>query len=281
MQVITSKDNEIIKNLKKLKDKKYRDEQGLYIVEGIKIIQEAITENVKINKIVICEECVEAEEISQKLLYEIAKYNCIYVSKKVFATLTDVVAPQGILAVIEKTYKKYDNTKEIGESIDYSQDIILALDGVQDPGNLGTILRTADSVNLKQIIITKNTADPYNPKVVRSTMGAIFRVKIIETDNLVQTLKEIKKNKFKVVVTSLDTEESIYDIDYRKKVIIIGNEANGVSKEVQDLADSKVKIPMLGRTESLNASVATGVVLYEYVRQNLQEKIKHKKCKEM
>lgn len=274
MQVITSKDNEIIKGLKKLKDKKYRDEEGLYIIEGIKIIQEAIAENAKINKIVICEECVEAEELSQKLLYEIAKYNCIYVSKKVFATLTDVVAPQGILAVIEKTYKKGANIKNKEISIDYSQDIILALDGVQDPGNLGTILRTADSVNLKQIIITKNTADPYNPKVVRSTMGAIFRVKIIETDNLVQTLKEIKKNKFNVVVTSLDTEESIYDIDYRKKVIIIGNEANGVSKEVQDLADSKVKIPMLGRTESLNASVATGIVLYEYVRQKLLRKNK-------
>lgn len=100
-------------------------------------------------------------------------------------------------------------------------------------------------------------------------MGAIFRVKIIETDNLVQTLKEIKKNKFKVVVTSLDTEDSIYNIDYKKKVIVIGNEANGVSKEVQELADNKVKIPMLGRTESLNASVATGIVLYEYVRQKI------------
>ena len=100
-------------------------------------------------------------------------------------------------------------------------------------------------------------------------MGAIFRVKIIETDNLVQTLREIKKNKFKVVVTSLDTEDSIYNIDYKKKVIVIGNEANGVSKEVQELADNKVKIPMLGRTESLNASVATGIVLYEYVRQKI------------
>ena len=175
--------------------------------------------------------------------------------------MTDVVAPQGILAVIEKPGRD--------SNIDYNQDLILALDGIQDPGNLGTILRTADSVNLNQIIITKNTADPYNPKVVRSTMGAIFRVKIIETDNLVQTLKEIKKNKFKVVVTSLDTEDSIYNIDYKKKVIVIGNEANGVSKEVQELADNKVKIPMLGRTESLNASVATGIVLYEYVRQKI------------
>lgn len=123
--------------------------------------------------------------------------------------MTDVVAPQGILAVLEKPSKT--------EKIQYDQDIILALDGIQDPGNLGTILRTADSVNLKQIIVTKTTADSYNPKVVRSTMGAILRVKVIETDDLVATLKEIKKNKFKVVVTSLDTNDSVYDIEYNKK----------------------------------------------------------------
>ena len=196
-------------------------------------------------------------------MYTIAKYDCIYVSKKVFEMLTDVVAPQGILAVIQKPAKD--------EKIDYNTDLILALDGIQDPGNLGTILRTADSVNLKQIIVTKNTADCFNPKVVRSTMGAILRIKVIETDSLVKTLKEAKKNKFKVVATSLDTENSIYDIDYYKKVIVIGNEANGVTREVQEMADNKVKIPMLGKTESLNASVATGIMLYEYVRQKLNK----------
>ena len=262
MQIITSKDNEIIKNIKKLKDKKYRDETGTYVVEGIKLIEEAIGENSKIKKIVICDECIEAGSLDQKLTYEIAKYDCIYVSKKVFNSLTDVVAPQGIMAVIAKP------SKDI--KINYNQDIILALDGIQDPGNLGTILRTADSVNLKQIIVTKDTADSYNPKVVRSTMGAIFRVNVIETEDLVKTLKEAKKNRFKILATSLDTNDSIYDIDYRKKVIVIGNEANGVSKEVQDLADNKVKIPMLGKTESLNASVATGIMLYEYVRQKVK-----------
>ena len=261
MQVITSKDNEIIKNIKKLKEKKYRDEEGLYIIEGIKIIEEAIEENADINKIVICDECIATGSIEQKLMYTIAKYDCIYVSKKVFNFLTDVVAPQGILAVVAKPSR---NTK-----IRYDQDIILALDGIQDPGNLGTILRTADSVNLKQIIVTKSTADSYNPKVVRSTMGAIFRVNVIETDDLVKTLKEIKRNKFKVVATSLETSNSIYDVDYTKKVIVIGNEANGVTKEILELADSRVKIPMLGKTESLNASVATGVILYEYVRQKI------------
>ncbi len=263
MQVITSKENETVKTIKKLKDKKYRDETGLYIIEGIKMLEEAIEEKARIRKIIICEECLKAGDLEQKVLYEIAKYNCIYVNSKVFNSLTDVVAPQGIMAVIEKPNKDI--------KIKYDQDIILALDGIQDPGNLGTILRTADSVNLKQIIVTKNTADSYNPKVVRSTMGAILRIKIIETDDLAKTLKEAKKNKFKIVATSLDTNNSIYDIDYNKKVIVIGNEANGVSKEIQELADNKVKIPMLGKTESLNASVATGIILYEYVRQKIRK----------
>ena len=264
MQVITSKDNDIVKKIRKLKDKKYRDELGVYVIEGIKVIEEAINENVEIEKIVICEDCTEASIIPQKLMYAIAKYNCIYVSKKVFEVLTDVVAPQGILAIVRRPEKN--------EKIDYNAELILALDGIQDPGNLGTILRTADSVNLNQIIVIKNTADCYNPKVVRSTMGAILRIKIIETESLVNTLKEAKKNKFKIVATSLDTQNNIYDIDYNKKVIVIGNEANGVTKEVQSMADNKVKIPMLGKTESLNASVATGIMLYEYVRQKINKK---------
>lgn len=261
MQVITSKDNEIIKNIRKLKDKKYREAENKYIIEGIKLIEEAVEENAEIDTIVVCEDCVENNTIEQKLMYEIAKYNCVYVSKKVFNAVTEVTNPQGILAVINKENEE--------DEIDYNQDIIVVLDGIQDPGNLGTILRTVDSVGLKQIIISKETADAYNPKVVRSTMGAIFRVKIIVAEDLTTMLKEIKKHKFKVVATSLQTEESIYDVDYNKKVIVIGNEANGVSNEILSMADIKAKIPMLGKTESLNASVATSVILYEYVRQKI------------
>ena len=261
MQTISSKDNELIKHIKKLKDKKERDLSNEYIIEGIKLIQEAIQENAKIKQIIICDDCEKTENIPKDLMYEIAKQECIYVTNKVFDSITEVMNPQGILAIIEK------HSKEI--QIDDKQDIILALDDIQDPGNLGTILRTADSIGLTQILVSKGTADSYNPKVVRSTMGAIFRVKIIECEDLVKTLKEIKKHKFEIVVSSLQTDNSIYDINYHKKVIVIGNEANGVKKEIQDLADKKIKIPMLGKTESLNASVATGIILYEYVRQKL------------
>ena len=268
MQKITSKDNDFIKHVKKLKDKKERDISNEYMIEGIKLVAEAIQENAKIKQIILCDDCENSDVIPKDLMYEIAKYECIYVTEKVFKYISEVQAPQGILAVVEKNCNR--QIENGIEDINYDEDIIVALDDIQDPGNLGTILRTVDSVGLTQIFVSKGTADAYNPKVVRSTMGAIFRVRIIECEDLQHVLKEVKKHKFKIVVSSLQTDNSIYDIDYNKKVIIIGNEANGVKKEIQDMADEKVKIPMLGKTESLNASVATGVILYEYVRQKGQ-----------
>ena len=263
MQTITSKDNELIKHIRKLKDKKYRDESNEYVVEGVKLVEEAVKENAKIKQIIVCEDTTRTYEIPTHIMLEIARYECISVSNKIFNIITQVTNPQGIMAIIEK------NAQDA--QIDYSQDIIVVLDDVQDPGNLGTILRTVDSIGLNQIIVSKGTADAFNSKVVRSTMGAIFRIKIIEVENLAQEIKEMRKHHFKLMVTSLQTENSIYDIDFNKKIIVIGNEANGVSKEIQDMADEKAKIPMLGRTESLNASVAAGVVMYEYVRQKLSK----------
>ena len=259
--VITSKDNDFVKHVKKLKEKKFREEYNEFLVEGIKMIEEAINEDAVIKHIVVCDDCKTQSSIPSDLLYEIAKYDCIYVTEKLFKYLSEVQNPQGILAIVEKNNHVTD--------IDYQADIIVALDDVQDPGNLGTILRTVDSIGLTQILVSRGTADCYNPKVVRSTMGAIFRIKIIECEDLLKSLKEARKHKFKVMVSSLQTDNSIYDVNYNKKLIVIGNEANGVEKEIQDLADEKVKIPMIGKTESLNASVATGIILYEYVRQKL------------
>ena len=268
MQVISSKENEIVKKVRKLKEKKFRDLENAYLIEGIKLVKEAMAENAKIKQIIMCEDYTDNVELDKDTLYEIAKYNVAYVTRNILNFITEVKTPQGIIAVVEKKNKKLEDTTAL---VDFSQDIILALDDIQDPGNLGTILRTADSANLKQILLSKNSADPYNPKVVRSTMGAIFRVNIIEVENLKDELKKAQANGFKVMVTSLDTQNSIYDTDYYQKVIVIGNEANGVSKEIQEMADEKVKIPMLGKTESLNASVATGIMLYEYVRRKLEK----------
>ena len=259
MDIISSKDNEILKNVRKLKEKKYRDLENAYIVEGIKMVKEAILEKASIKQIIICDDCEKTDSIPKELMYEIAKYDCLYVTSKVFKYISEVQTPQGVLAVVEK------NNRD--EDINYNEDIIVALDDIQDPGNLGTILRTVDSVGLTQILVSKGTADPYNPKVVRSSMGAIYRVKVIECEDLLETLKEVKRNKFKILVSSLKESNSIYNVKYNKKVLVIGNEANGVEEKIMNIADEKIKIPMLGKTESLNAAVATGIILYEYVRQ--------------
>ena len=333
--LIASKDNQTIKEIKKLKESKYRKEK--FIVEGFKMLQEAVNEGADIEIVVVKTGNKELLENVNKLLerlnqsYETRneligglsqnheaknepmknqerknellayKYvkrlpRIIEVTENVFMQLTDVKTPQGVLAVIRKNVEDnvsdFENVnKNVNENkndalkdgvnsrqidclnkINTGADYILAVNGVQDPGNLGTIIRTADSANLKQILVSKDTVDAYSPKVIRSTMGSIYRVKIVECENLANVLDELKKHKFQIVSTSLDTENSIYDIDYRKKVVVIGNEGNGVSKEIQDLSDYKVKIPMLGKTESLNASVATGIMIYEYVRQMCSKK---------
>ena len=138
--VITSKDNETVKKIRKLKEKKYRDQGGKYLIEGVKLIREAISEKADIDTVVVCDNCIKTGEIDQKVLYEIAKYNCVYVDEKVFNNMTDVQNPQGILAVVDK--------KNSDKDIKYDEDIIVVLDDIQDPGNLGTILRTIDSVRI-------------------------------------------------------------------------------------------------------------------------------------
>lgn len=257
--VISSKENSIIKEVKKLKEKKYRKDK--YIIEGYKMLKEAIFEKIKIDLAIVTEDFYNENQDILKILI-LNKCNYIIVSTNVFKELTDVKTPQGIMAVVYKN-------KE--DSINESARYIMALDDVQDPGNIGTIIRTLDSANIKQLIVSKGTVDAYSPKVVRSTMGAIFRVNVIEVENLKDELDKLKQKGFKIVSTSLQTDKSIYDINYDKKVVVIGNEANGVSKEIQDNSDIKVKIPMLGKTESLNASVAASIMIYEYVRRSLEK----------
>ncbi len=258
--IITSKDNEIVKHIRKLKDKKFRDESQEFIIEGIRIIEEAINENAKIKMVVVCDGCLNSDPIRKDLLYKLAKEKVVYVSENIFKSLTDVTNPQGILAVIQKNNSN---------NIDFSQDLFLILDNIQDPGNMGTILRTADSVNLNQVIVQKGNADCYNPKVVRSTMGAIFRVNVVEVENLVEVIKNLQKHKIQVLATDLNTECSIYDVSYKKSAIVIGNEGNGVSKEILDISDKKIKIPMKGKAESLNVSVATGIILYTAIKNEM------------
>lgn len=262
MQNISSKDNSLIKHIKKLKEKKYRDEFNEYVIEGIKLVKEAISENIELSEIVICESFAKNEHSKELLKRKEISEKIKCVPDNLFKIITEVGTPQGILAIVKKKNREVDLKQD---------EVIIALDNLQDPGNLGTILRTADSANIKKIIVSKNTVDCYSPKVVRSTMGAIFRIQVIECENLSKTIENLKNKGYNIIVTDLNAKKDIYDINYCNSIIVIGNEANGVSEEIKNIATDKVIIPMLGKTESLNASVATGIIIYEYVRQKIKK----------
>lgn len=223
--MIISKTNDYIKHVKALSQKKYRDEYHEFVIEGIKLVKEAIAEKVDIKKIIICEELFK-EKIEFK--------NIEYVDEKIFKYISETQTPQGILAVAEQ--KQND---DLG-------DIIFALEDVQDPGNLGTIIRTLDCAGINSLILSSGCADLYNSKVVRSTMGAIFRVNIERHAEFTNKLLELKEKGYKIIVTSLKTDISIYELNFKEKsIIVIGNESKGVSEEIMEIADIKTKIPML------------------------------------
>ena len=226
--MITSKDNDLIKHIKSLNQKKYRDEYGEYFIEGIKMVLEAIEEKAPIKEIILCEELLQKEIDTKDFKVE-------FVDKKVFASITDTVSPQGILAVLEKQHRKIEDAQ-----------IIFALDDVQDPGNVGTIIRTLDCAGIKNLMVSSGSGDVYNPKVVRSTMGAIFRINIESEADLLTALLEKQKAGYQIVVTSLEASEYYTDLSFKEKtIVVIGNESKGVKKEIQAMANIKTKIPML------------------------------------
>ncbi|MBD7913669.1 RNA methyltransferase [Clostridium sp. Sa3CUN1] len=260
MVYIESKDNNLFKFVKKLKDRKSRDKEGMFILEGFRLIEEAIKANMEIEYIIISR---DYEEKFKKFFSEnVAFENKINVfSNNLFSQVSSTENSQGIIAVTKKKNYKY-NLEE--------GNFFLVCDKVQDPGNLGTIIRTAHAAGVHGIILTKGTVDIYNDKTIRSTMGSIFYIPIFYDDSNFTIIKNLKEEGFSLVATSLKESKNFFDENLHGKIILaVGNEGNGISNELFELADKKVKIPMPGGAESLNVSIATSIILFEKVRQNL------------
>lgn len=252
MEYINSLENNTVKKIKKLKQRKYREIEKKFLAEGRKFLDFDYEP-----ELIILKEDYNSEEELKK----IEKFECrkLIVSEKVFNELTSQENSQGVILV-------YSYCPSDLEKIENN---ILVLDKVQDPGNLGTIIRTAHAAGVNGIILTKGTVDIYNDKTIRSTMGSIFYVPIIY-DNDLSFLMNLKSEGFSLVATSLEESKNFFDEDLSGKVILsVGNEGNGISNEIFDLADKKVKIPMPGGAESLNVGVATSIILFEKVRQRL------------
>ena len=260
MELIVSKSNDNVKFIRSLNEKKYRTKYNAFYLEGVKVTNEILDKNEAIDILFIAysKSLLISTNGGQALLNRINSLKNIKVlefEENVFKYMTDTVNTQGILAVAR--IPKYCLEKEKN-----NKNMVL-LDRVQDLGNIGTIIRSCNAFDVDTILCTSGTADVYSPKAVRATMGGILNVKIIYLDDI-EKLNLFKKMGYKIATTSLKTQNSIDSIDYNNKYIfVMGNEANGVSKEIIDISDFVVKIPMSEKIESLNVGVATSIILYE------------------
>ncbi len=274
--IIESVKNEQIRNIIKLRDSaKDRKRQGLYIVEGPKMVLEAVRHKC-ISRIYISES-VYNELVSgvsndnnrygglacEEVIDKISEYTYDIVSDHVFSAMTDTVNPQGMLALVPVS----DVTAEsiVAEGIRKDNFRLLILEDVQDPGNLGTIFRTAEAACFDGIIMTKGCVSAYNPKVVRSTMGAMLRLSFSYVDDIREALELCKKESIRVYATALSGKD-IREVSYENKsAFIIGNESRGISKSTLQRSDELIRIPMNPVSESLNAAVAAGIIMYDSV----------------
>ncbi|WP_066893001.1 RNA methyltransferase [Clostridium nigeriense] len=259
MIYIESKDNNLFKLVKKLKERRTRDKEGMFILEGLRLIEEAIKANMVIEYIIVSKEY--EEKFEKFFLTNVEFENKINIfSNVLFSQISSTENSQGIIAITKKKEYEYN----------LDGDFYLVCDKVQDPGNLGTIIRTAHAAGVNGIILTKGTVDIYNDKTIRSTMGSIFYIPIFYDDTNFSMIKDLKKDGFSLVATSLKESKNFFDENLKSKIILaVGNEGNGITQELFELADKKVKIPMPGGAESLNVSIATSIILFEKVRQNL------------
>lgn len=270
MDTIISKSNEKVKYIKSLNDKKFRKKYKAFYLEGIKVVTEILESKKAIDIMFIAysKDLLLNSNGGEELLLKIEnkKYKdieTVLLSDSMFKYVTDTVTPQGVLAVVKMP--EYD----VFEEIDRAKSNILILDKVQDLGNLGTIIRTSDAFNVRLIICNNGTADVYSPKVVRSTMGSIFRVKLVYTSDIENVIKYLKNKNYDIVGTSLQTNTYLDELDYlNKHAYILGNEANGVDKNLLQMCNKLVKIDMENTAESLNVSVATSIILYEQYKNN-------------
>ena len=250
MDIISSTKNEKIKELAKLQTAKGRKKAGLYLLEGEHLVEEAIKEKVPIELIVVSSNRME----DYQYLLEQTKIKVLVVSQEVFQKLSMTETTQGILAVV-----KIENQAEppcTGR--------IIVLDAVQDPGNLGTIIRTADAAGFDAVVLGAGTVDLYNDKVIRSMQGSHFHIPVFQAD-LREYLPVLKKQGVEVAVTALHRDSKDYSILQGKSdiAIVVGNEGQGVSSEVIELADAVVTIPMFGKAESLNVAIASALLMYK------------------
>lgn len=254
MKIIRSKDNSTFKLAVKLTKRKFRDETGMYLLEGVKPVLDAIDNGQRIEHIFI------EESNSDIGIPGFPESMVIGLDSKLFAEISDTNTSQGLIAMVQQQPSDDDRLNQLLQA----DGSLIVLDRIQDPGNMGTMIRTAEAAGMAGVILMKGCVDPYSPKVVRAAAGSLFRIPVVQKVSETALFAGVKETGRKMFVTALEDAIDYSDGEYDdKSVIVIGNEGQGVSENFKDAADFKIKIPMAGAIESLNAAVAAGILMYE------------------
>lgn len=258
MEVITSKDSRKFKELLRLTTKKYRDREGKFIAESPNVIGEAVSQY---------PDLVEHVFALERSGYESFTEDTVTLTEQLFSRISDQVASQGLIAVMRKP-DRGENDSSLARYADEGN--LIVLDRLQDPGNIGTIIRTAEGAGVKAAVFIKGTCDPFSPKVVRACAGSILRVPMLFFDSAESFIESAAGAGLKLAVTDVDNGIPYFSAglsDAGKGIaLVIGNEGRGVSETFRNAADIRVNIPMAGKLESLNASVAASLLMYEMGR---------------
>lgn len=259
---ITSVNNALVKATAELKQKKYRQERQLFLAEGLRTVEEAIGSNTVIQLFYTAIEDERTRVVLETAAEKGLELYCV--SENVMKKISDTDSPQGIVAVCKMQNMKLENLFAKGE-------MLLVLDRVGDPGNVGTMLRTADAAGIGGIVLLKGCVDIYAPKTVRSTMGSLFHIPVFAGADEALFIKAAKRAGYELLVTTLEGADNLYKADLRGRIaFVMGNEANGVTSTLLQEADKRVYIPMQGRAESLNVAIAAGIVMFEALRRKIK-----------
>lgn len=257
VKYIASRENKLYKLAKALEQTAQRRKKGLYKLEGPNLIEEAILSGADIHSLIVCAGC--EEKYSEHLKMD----NAAVMDPGLFKDISDTVTSSGIAAIaVRKECSEEEFIEHAGPGA-----CILVMDRLQDPGNIGTLIRTADAAGYSGIITIKGTGDIFSPKTVRAAAGSIFRVPVIQMEDAGAAISFLKKAGKKIACTDVNAGAPYYDAGLdADAAVIIGNEGNGVSEEFLSRCDIRINIPMEGSTESLNAAVAAGILMYERIR---------------
>ena len=254
MRTITSGENRIFRLCEQLTHKKYRDKLGMYLIEGENLLEEAVKNHAEIKTVLVRQDYGGNFYGSGDKVF--------YLDDRLFDRLSQTETSQGIMAIVKKPEFSRAEFTDKNDGSNY-----VVLDRLQDPGNIGTIIRTADAAGYGLVIAMKGTADVFSPKAVRAATGSLFRMPVVFMDSTDELMEFTRAAGKKLAATCFDTDRYYYDEDLRENIaLIIGNEGGGICRELIESSDLKIKIPMHGNIESLNASVAAGILMYEAVR---------------